>query len=258
ADTTNCVLPVGYMDSWNGCSSLATHATVCLADPRDYRTYRVRKLADGNCWMVDSLKFGGNYGDTDGCSANSGVGNFGSGGSSNSTKAQETFATGYYGHCRSIPGTYSDDYYNDTRAYNNYLYDWVAAMQSTLAYVGSTTTFTSPQQGICPSGWHLPEADIVSSSGEYYSLLIAYCGSTVNCQTSDLQGTTKGNFTLAGAANGSTGNLESQGEYGGFWSSSADPDWYGIAYGFWAQSDYVGADWDPLKSTGGSVRCIKD
>ena len=214
ADTLNCTSPVGYMDTWNGCSSLAEHETVCLADPRDYRTYRVRKLADGQCWMVDSLKFGGNYGDTDGCAANSGEGNYtyawcgGSGvsgctrgGSNSVTKAQETFATGYYGHCRAINSTY-----------NNYLYDWVAAMQSTLAYVGSSTTFDGRQQGLCPTNWHLPTG---SSSGEFGTLYTAY-----NSQGSAFLDVAKGNFTLPGYAHPMVGALTYLGKFGFYWSSS--------------------------------------
>ncbi|MBQ6436622.1 hypothetical protein IJJ27_03640 [bacterium] len=250
ADTLNCTSPVAFMDSWNNCSSLATHETVCLADRRDYRTYRVRKLADGNCWMVDSLKFGGNYGDTDGCSANAGVGNYGNGGSSDATKAQETFATGYYGHCRAIPGTYSDDYYNDTRAYSNYLYDWVAAMQSTLAYTGSSTTFTHPHQGICPSGWHLPSEN--NSINEYNTLALAY-----NDQGAQLLDATKGNFTLSGYVDGSSGSLEVQGSVGSIWSSADSYDDYNV-YGTSIEYDgtYQSDPW--LKEDGLAVRCLKD
>ena len=238
ADTLNCTSPVGYMDTWNGCSSLAEHETVCLADPRDYRTYRVRKLVDGNCWMVDSLKFGGNYGDTDGCSANSGAGNFRNGGSSNATKAQETFATGYYGHCRAINSTY-----------NNYLYDWVAALQNILAYRGSSTTFDGRQQGICPTNWHLPTGN---TSGEFGTLYTAY-----NSQGSAFLDSTKVNITLSGNARGSDGSLPSQGDYGYYWSSSADDS--GNAYNLYVSpSGNVdpGNDWN--MHNGLAVRCVRD
>ncbi len=237
ADTTNCT-PVGYMDTWDGCSSLAEHETVCLADPRDYRTYRVRKLADGKCWMIDSLKFGGNYGDTDGCSANSGVGNYGSGGSQNATMAQETFATGYYGHCRAINSTY-----------NNYLYDWVAALQSTLAYYGSSTTFTPPQQGICPTGWHLPSGN---TSGEYGTLVSAY-----NNSSTDILDASKGNFALSGDAYYSSGSLIHQGIYGLYWSSTAYDS--NGAYNLWVTSGGVGVgNGGDYKADGFAVRCIKN
>ena len=238
ADTTNCA-PTGFMDTWIGCSSLATHDTVCLADPRDYRTYRVRKLADGQCWMVDSLKFGGNYGDTDGCAANSGVGNFGNGGSQDATMAQETFATGYYGHCRAINSTY-----------NNYLYDWVAAMQSTLAYRGSSTSFSGTQQGICPTGWHIPTGDTSGEFGNLYS-------NAYNSDGSAFLDATKGNFTLSGSAYGDDGSLLVQGNGGHYWSSSA-------SYNYYAFNLDVDDDGDVIpyrisgKDFGLAVRCVKD
>ncbi|MBQ6436107.1 hypothetical protein IJJ27_00920 [bacterium] len=241
-DDTNCSDPIAYMDSWTGCSSLQEHDTVCLSDRRDYRTYKVRKLADGKCWMVDSLKFGGNYGDTDGCSANNGTGNFSNGGSSNATKAQETFATGYYGHCRAINSTY-----------NNYLYDWVAAMQSTLAYLGSSTTFTPPQQGICPTNWHLPTGN---TSGEFGSLINAYCGSTSSCSTTDLQNATKGNFTLSGLADQSDGSLSGRGSDGYYWSSTAGYSYDAYNLRVYSSSVYAGSN--NYKDDGLAVRCVRD
>ncbi|MBQ6436746.1 hypothetical protein IJJ27_04315 [bacterium] len=268
-DPMNCTSPIAFMDSWTGCSSLGTHATVCLLDPRDHRSYRVRKLADGLCWMIDSLKFGGNYGTLDGCSANDYEGNFNNGGSSDVTKAQETFVTGYYGHCRAIPGTYTDNYHNDTRSYNNYLYDWVAAMQSTLAYNGSTTSYTAPHQGICPSGWHIPTDYTGSGSkGEFGLLYLAYNCTLGNYVCEAFFDTSKANFTLSGYANnayGGNGNLEDQGVGANYWSSIVDN---GTLYNNYAYCLYVGhgtalsyyvhLDHDLGKDRGGAVRCIKD
>ena len=251
ADTTNCS-PVGFMDIWDDCSSLAEFETVCLADPRDYRTYRVRKFADGKCWMVDSLKFGGNYGDTDGCSANNGEGNFtyawcgGSGvsgctagGSSDATKAQETFATGYYGHCRTINSTY-----------NNYLYDWVAALQNTLAQYGSSTTFDGTQQGLCPTNWHLPTG---GSAGEFKALADLYGTATSTFWTE----TSKWNGQFSGCAGFSSGGLGYQGISGYYWSSTA----YSVApWGYYLHFDTSTVN--PVdsysKHSGLAVRCIRD
>lgn len=43
------------MQNWSGCSTLGEHQTVALTDNRDGKTYAVRKLKDGNCWMVNNL-----------------------------------------------------------------------------------------------------------------------------------------------------------------------------------------------------------
>lgn len=45
----------GEMQNWSGCSTLDEHQTVALTDNRDGKTYAVRKLKDGNCWMVNNL-----------------------------------------------------------------------------------------------------------------------------------------------------------------------------------------------------------
>ena len=45
----------GEMQNWSGCSTLGEHQTVALTDSRDGKTYAVRKLKDGNCWMVNDL-----------------------------------------------------------------------------------------------------------------------------------------------------------------------------------------------------------
>ena len=145
ADTTNCETPVAYMDNWAGCNQLNYFETVCLADPRDYRTYRVRKYTDGTCWMIDNMKFGGDYGEVDGCAANNGAGNLPANpyGYLNAQTAQETFSPGYYGHCK-----------QDSNA-NGYLYNWPAVMQSTLAYPYSNN-YNYSNQGLCADGWHVP------------------------------------------------------------------------------------------------------
>ncbi|MBQ6435997.1 hypothetical protein IJJ27_00335 [bacterium] len=240
-DETNCSPAVAYMNDWHDCDNLSEFETVCLADPRDYRTYRVRKFADGKCWTIDSLKFGGDYGQTDGCAANNGAGNFSSGGATSLTKAQERFSTGYYGHCRAI---------NDN--YNEYLYDWTAAMQSTQAYVGSSyNDYSNSWQGICPQGWHLPSNTGVGS----YQNLASYYGSNYNVFWLEAN---KWNGKMNGHADRSNGSLGNQGTYGNYWASTYAnaQSSYSFAYGnngsifYTTHTDY--------KSYGRGVRCIDD
>ena len=240
-DTTNCSNPVAFMSVWNNCSSLAEHETTCLVDPRDYHTYRVRKLADGKCWMIDSLKFGGNYGDTDGCATNGGIGNFGDGGSYDETKAQETFAPGFYGHCRAVNSTY-----------DNYLYDWVATLQSTLAYNGSDTRFPGTQQGICPTGWHVPSG---LYDGELNELVYVYNG-----ESSLLRDSTKANLTFSGKADSWDGSLFDVGDKGYYWSSSCEYSDYASPLTISPSSVTIGfSSYDVLtKDYGLAVRCVKD
>ncbi|MBQ6436769.1 hypothetical protein IJJ27_04435 [bacterium] len=241
-DATNCSNPIDFMNSWSGCASLAEHDTVCLADARDHRTYRVRKLADGKCWTVDSLRFGGDYGDIDGCNANNGSGNIGG------YSKLDTFSTGYYGHCRAIPGTYHDNYYNTNMSYNNYLYDFEAAIQILPTDTTNASTYSGVQQGLCPQGWHIPNNN---SNGEYDALLSAYYG------TDGVQNSAKGNFTLSGAVIGVLDyGLHYQGEGGLYWSSTLinehNVNRFLINYGD-VYNDYTFST-----SNAFAVRCIKD
>ena len=191
--------------------------------------------------MIDSLRFGGDYGEIDGCSANSGAGNYSSGGANSLAKAQETFSTNYYGHCRAINSTY-----------NNYLYDWVAAMQSTLAYYGSSTTYTPSQQGLCPTGWHLP----TGGSGSEYSALTSRYGTNSTAVTNFWTSSSKWNGQFSGNASISTGSLNDQGSRGYYWSSSA----YSSSYAYYLIFYPSGANANSLSSKhyGYAVRCIKD
>ncbi|MBQ6436216.1 hypothetical protein IJJ27_01485 [bacterium] len=262
-DAANCSDPIAWMDQWTGCSSLATvinnesvteqelaAKTVCLLDPRDHRSYRVRRFDDDGiagessgdqCWMIDSMRFGGDYGEIDGCSANSGAGNYSSGGANSLAKAQETFSTTYYGHCRAINSTY-----------NNYLYDWVATMQSTLAYYGSSTTYTPPHQGLCPTGWHLP----TGGSGSEYAALTSRYGTNSTAVTNFWTASSKWNGRFSGYADGSNGSLNTQGSYGYYWSSSAYSSSY--AYYLYFFSSIANASSYGNKHYGSAVRCIKD
>ncbi len=254
-DQTNCTQPVGYMDSWDDCASLAELETVCLTDRRDYRTYKVRKFADNKCWMVDSLRFGGTAGGIDGCLAYGGEGNFTTawcedsgaanctaGGSNSVEKAQETFFPGYYGHCRYV-GTVSNT------LYNLYLYDWVAGMQSTLAYYGSATTFANTQQGICPTGWHIPTG---KTSGEFKILANSY-GTTAGTFWTESD---KWNSQFSGNAAVATGALSAQGSRAYYWSSTAGSTIYDAS--LYMTGTTVNPNFNYSKRGGSAVRCIKD
>ena len=49
----------GNIQSYTGCSALAVGTIVTLTDTRDGQNYRIRKMEDGKCWMIDNLKLAG-------------------------------------------------------------------------------------------------------------------------------------------------------------------------------------------------------
>jgi uncharacterized protein (TIGR02145 family) len=188
-----------------------------LTDTREggnNNTYKVKKLADGNIWMVQDLMFGT-------CPNN--TNNWNNDNSAAATKNEPTVYEGYVGHCRSSEVTTS------------YLYNWPAAMQNENAYAGTgsfegctgTSAGTSSPnpgscQGICPSGWHIPTGN---SDGEFGALYDALnCGSGSDyCwkESSTFEGThsgavqTNGNFVVPerGAYKSSTAATNTQNYY---------------------------------------------
>jgi uncharacterized protein (TIGR02145 family) len=78
--------------------------TWTLTDSRDGKTYKVRKFADGNIWMVQDLRFGFCTGET-----------------FNNSRVAE----GYAGHCRS-----------NTQPGAGHLYDWTSVTSRVSAHTG--------------------------------------------------------------------------------------------------------------------------
>ena len=165
-----------------------------LVDGRDNKQYEVRKFADGRCWMVDNLAYGGadlNNG-VDGCLKTTFCGlGYDSDGNciTNGNKAVSTVdivAPGFYGECCYPYASISTP---DTNKYG-YLYNWQAAMQDALAYRVSYYQPSQPTQGICPNGWHVPSGgdagefstlQSVVGAGEFWSADGSYRGSYAGC-----------------------------------------------------------------------------
>ncbi len=112
-----------------------------LVDERDGQTYKTVKIGD-QWWMAENLNY-----------------DPGQGGSGSSAYD--------WSWC------YDDDPSNCAK-YGR-LYTWAAAMDSATTYCGfgKSCTATHPVQGICPSGWHLPDTtdwhDLIVAAGGQYS-----------------------------------------------------------------------------------------
>ncbi|MBQ3280387.1 hypothetical protein IJG92_01895 [Candidatus Saccharibacteria bacterium] len=138
------VVSTNYMQTMN--PSECTETPMVIADQRDGIPYKVRRLADGNCWMIENLRFTG----TELSSATSNV------------AAQYTDANPYLingtGEWEELDGNTASyvkgqmhigvDNNNNPTAWYNY----VAASAGTI-----TSGVTSEAKySICPSGWRLP------------------------------------------------------------------------------------------------------
>ncbi|MBR3135218.1 hypothetical protein IKG54_01465 [Candidatus Saccharibacteria bacterium] len=131
---------------------------VTLKDSRDQKQYKISKLADGNCWMVQNLALDG--------------GRILHSYDSNVTQDRELSANV---PTNTTPSTSVSQIYSDgtttTDTYGSYygnLYNWVAAT----ATLGTESSgLQNIQESVCPLGWHLPDATGENSYSSLYTTL---------------------------------------------------------------------------------------
>ena len=199
------VKSAGSLQSWSGCSSLASGAVTALTDQRDNVTYAVAKLADGNCWMIENLRL-------DNTNSDNSTGTLSQGYASgfigladpesswtyDSTTANSLYSTDgstsvtisgsnpYYRMPRysnvNTPSSASDRPSNPTSngatnstsnagmySYGNY-YTWTAA--STDTSEASTGDYNT--KSICPTGWSIPRGGDKSreSTNDFWTYIV--------------------------------------------------------------------------------------
>ncbi|MBO7132356.1 hypothetical protein J6V85_03840 [Candidatus Saccharibacteria bacterium] len=150
----------GNLQGWSGCSSMSVGDVTALTDTRDNDTYAVAKLADGNCWMIENLRLGGDNPITL---------------TTADTQSAGTLPAATYGEDwinvhpvqqisninMSSLETVVENINQNNYAFGNY-YSWYAATNLSEAITSSVNSMTS----ICPVGWKLP------SDSEYRSLYL--------------------------------------------------------------------------------------
>ena len=164
ASVSNTQITNTNMSNFTGvdCGSLSVGDIVSLTDERNGQTYRIKKMQDNKCWMVDNLKYAGE--------ANTDLAN-----------VDGTYGLVYNnesGKYNTVNGTFTQSTDNSDKAfYNNpmstsycyhtsiqssytkcgYLYNWYAATAGTGTYATGTWG-TNVSGSICPTGWRLPSA----------------------------------------------------------------------------------------------------
>lgn len=212
-------------------------AIITLTDNRggSNRSYRVAKLADGNCWMLDNLRLGSTTGTTELTPANTNI-------TSNFTLPQ--IMTGGSANA-SVPyafGPVTDDTSAGATNYG-YLYNWPAAT------AGQTTSTMPGNSGntptdICVAGWRLP----TGGSGEYAVLHSAMGGSHGPWQYG-------GTFQVVFAGTWASGNFVNQGSIGLLWTGTAFTS-SGNAHSARVVPNGVQPGNNSGRATGLAVRCI--
>jgi uncharacterized protein (TIGR02145 family) len=264
------------------CGEMDMYSSVTLQDPRGpqpYQSYRVRKMPDGKCWMIDNLKLELSTGmqlqpaDTNVSSpttvtlATGGLtGNFTTSGyltTNNSSPSSTTYDAWRQVNPSdpTLTGTESCaagqmvDESSTTGC--GYLYNWYTATAGTGTYAISSGYVTS---SICPAGWHLPRgADGTTAQNEFAVLNSAmYNGSTSGSTSGDIAYAKNWWHTglFAGPRSGYYYSGFYAQDYGGnFWSSSANSSDY-ARYLYFNYSYVYPGTVNNLKGYGFAVRCV--
>jgi uncharacterized protein (TIGR02145 family) len=231
------------------CNNAAAGTTVNLTDTRDGKVYRVRKMADGRCWMIDNLAFS---------LANTNAPAY------NPTE-QLVSGSEYSVSKRAQYALNSSFTTNAGQA--TYLYNWCAAMGDTSINCATTAGYTGPKDDssvelidICPAPFRLPIASNVSN--EFAKLDIAMGGTGKNIPNanaySNWMGTSASSMAWGGVYSGA---YESRyiivGNFGYWWSSTAYSDsTYANTLHLYGSDSGVNFDKNQYKSSGFAVRCI--
>ncbi|MDR0887078.1 MAG: hypothetical protein LBM97_00035 [Candidatus Nomurabacteria bacterium] len=189
------------------CPAANAGNSVWVADARDSHTYFIGKFADGLCWMMTNLAYGGDgntdYDDT-----------------KTLTPTNGSTASNYTGLnvTTTVPGTgqaYSTGKPLTTTGSGGqygYLYNWCAAMGGQTNACNSTSTGPFDDTSICPAGWRLPTG--VATTGEF-----AVLNNKINSGLTNSDAGLKSAWLAVYSGNYSSGP-GNQGSNGYYWSST--------------------------------------
>jgi hypothetical protein len=226
-------------------------AVVTLNDPRgDGQNYRVAKLADGNCWMLDNLKLGSTSGATALTPADSNVGSNFSLPQLATTGTADPDNPGVYGPVPGDTGAGATNY--------GYLYNWSAATAG-LSRADHDENAGNAPYSICPANWRLPiGGDYNTGDGEFAALDVAFGGTGMDAYSGEPNITkwqSGGPFKGTFAGYWSEG-FGVQGDYGYLWSGSASSGGADVALAAGFGATVVLPGNGGVRGYGVGVRCL--
>ncbi|MFA7314915.1 MAG: fibrobacter succinogenes major paralogous domain-containing protein, partial [Candidatus Magasanikbacteria bacterium] len=145
------------------------------------------------------------------------------------------------------------------------LYTWAEANQLTTTCNTNSCTPSSPSQGICPSGWHIPTDAEIKTLEVYLGMCT---GAGVGCvDATDWRGTDQATQLKSGGTSGfnalvagrriSNGTFSTLSTNGWFWAASGSTASLAWSRGY-ASTDPRTVRYADSKVTGYSVRCLKN
>lgn len=227
-------------DLQNISSSSCTTTASQAKDNRDGQVYTIKRLDDGNCWMIDSLNLGAYTLANDLTSANTNL----------STPVAATTFNGWK-KTSNLLGSYTDGAYikspgnidRISKTPFNMLYTYYAASAGTVS--GDSYT-NNAIHDICPAGWRLPTG---GTGGEYETLSGYYSTPALARAPLSESGAA---FPLSGYVN--YRNPTQVGSTGYYWSSTnkSGSEFYTYVLGL----SYTGPKSSHNRTQADSIRCI--
>ena len=226
-------------------TTLAEGESTELIDTRNNKTYTVKKLADGNVWMMDNLAIsnvvmtdqdtnlapGATFDLTSGITY------------SGSTDWCQENST----ECANVKAVYIDDT-------NGGYYNWYTATAGNGIY--NTESGAQINYDICPKGWHIPIGGSNTTTNQYVLLDIALGGTGDDRTNANTFSQIADIFSPASGR--IYGSLEYVGKGGYYWASTAQTheyDAYGMNYG--VNNSFISSyGYWTNKFAGLSVRCV--
>ena len=255
--------PTTFMQNWAGCKNLKTGRTTTLVDSRDYKTYKVAKLADGKCWMLDNLALDLtnssilNNLSSDNTNASTGLPylkgtSTGTTSDQYATAAVSNWTSGYSYSAPLVNMTNKDVVPTDaTSQAGQYkvggYYNYCAASAGSYCYGNGTSAGTSSgnaTEDICPKGWRMP----TGNSGEYQTLYSNTNYNTYDKYRKALRLPLSGYFY--------NGSAYAQGSGGDWWSSTRD--YSNNMYFLYAYTSGIDPASVDDRGNGNSVRCVME
>ncbi|MBR5621411.1 hypothetical protein IKW75_02950 [Candidatus Saccharibacteria bacterium] len=192
------------------CKNAATGTEMNLSDTRTGRAYRVAKLADGKCWMTESLRLSPNRTLT---SSDSDVSSDYFLKPTKNTAGDSDWCNSSTEACVNMANTGNAYGSHSTDATYGFYYTWAAATAGSGTY---STTSGAAGSSICPKGWRLPTMAEFSTLYSNYNSIAALTSSPVYISTGGYTGM-YGSDTAAYIYNVDTSSVDNI--Y--YWSSTA-------------------------------------
>ncbi|MBR3220300.1 hypothetical protein IKF76_00315, partial [Candidatus Saccharibacteria bacterium] len=236
-----------------------------LIDTRDNKTYNIRKMEDGKCWMIQNLALGSTTGDITLTPADSNV-------STDFTipsSAVQTSGTASWGNSDVRVFDNGNAWIQPTSSGSNATVNTTGTPPSQSQYIGNyynwytatagtgTAAMTSgvATSSICPKGWRLPTSN--STTADFNAMTNSIIQLDTNANNvpdkSFVMQSAPHYFNLAGNYNG---GANYRGVYGNWWSSTPNTASYG--YSLRLSRASVHPQYYGSRAYGFSVRCVAE